>query len=171
MFASIGMIGQWRRPLCLGLLAMAPLALSGCFGGFPMSKAVFHGNRNVYSSVEGDRTQRKMAQSVVMWVFIPVYAGAAVGDMVVFNLIEFWTGTRTEVSYNQEANGTKVAVAPSKDGREAVLTISRDGKLLTEQHVTKVSANVFELRDASGTLAGTIQKAPRGTGVAAQPQS
>jgi hypothetical protein len=111
MFASVGTIGQWRRTFCLGLLAMAPLALSGCFGGFPMTKAVYHGNRNVYSSVEGDRTQRKLAQSVVMWVFIPVYAGAAVGDMVVFNLIEFWTGSRTDVSYNHEENGTNVASA------------------------------------------------------------
>ena len=163
MFKAIGMTEPLRRTLCLGLMAiMAPLTLSGCFGHFPLTNAVYHGNRNVYSSVEGDNTQRKLAQSAVMWVFIPVYAGAAIGDMVVFNLIEFWTGAQTDVSYNYEANGTKVVVASAKEGREAVLRVSRNGTLLTEQHVTKISANVFEVRDASGTLAGTIQKSPAG---------
>lgn len=163
MLTSGGMIRRLLRNLCLGLLVtMAPLALSGCFGYFPMTKAVYHGNRNVYSSVEGDNTQRKLAQSVVMWVFIPIYAGAAVGDMVVFNLIEFWTGARTDVSYNHEANGTKVALTPSREGREAVLTVSRNGRLLTEQHVVKVGANDFEMRDASGTLTGTIHRTTAG---------
>jgi len=142
MFKAIGRIGPLRRTLCLGLLAiMAPLTLSGCFGHFPMTRAVYNGNQNVYSSVEGDNTQRKLAQSTVMWVFIPIYAGAAVGDMVVFNLIEFWTGAKTDVSYSDEANGTKVALSPAKEGREAVLRVSRDGKPLTEQDVVKGSAN------------------------------
>ena len=111
----MGSIKRHRRALVYAaLLSCAPLAL-GCFGSFPMTKAVYHGNRNVYGSVEGDRTQRKLAQSVVMWVFIPVYAVASAGDMVAFNLIEFWTGARTDVAYNQAADGTKVALSLSKD--------------------------------------------------------
>lgn len=123
--------GMMRRYCCLGLVVMVTqLGLTGCFGNFPMTKAVYHGNGNVYSSVEGDNTQRKMAQSAVMWVFIPVYVVASVGDMVVFNLIEFWTGSRTEVSYNNEANNdTAVALIPSRNGREAVLTVGRNGNL------------------------------------------
>ena len=119
MFSSVGTIWKLRRGLCLGLLAaLAPLALNGCFGHFPMTRAVYQGNHNVYSSVEGDRTQRKLAQSAVMWVFIPVYAGAAIGDMVVFNMIEFWTGTQTDLSLNHEAKATKVAMTPAQDRPE-----------------------------------------------------
>jgi hypothetical protein len=155
-------ITRHRRALLYALLlSCAPLAMS-CFGYFPMTKAVYHGNRNVYSSVEGNNTQRKLAQSVVMWVFIPIYAGAAVGDMVVFNLIEFWTGARTDVSYNHEANGTVVALTSSQEGREAVLTVSRNGKLIAEQHVVKVGDTAVEMRDAAGQLTGTILQTPAG---------
>lgn len=116
MITSVGMIKHLRRILCLGLLVtLAPLTLSGCFGNFPMTRAVYNGNRNVYGSVEGDNTQRKIAQSAVMWVFIPIYAGAGIGDMVVFNMIEFWTGSKTDLAYSPEANGTKVALVPSQE--------------------------------------------------------
>ncbi len=100
----LGNITRRRRILFYtAILSLVPLAM-GCFGHFPMTSAVYQGNRNVYGSVEGDNTQRKMAQSAVMWVFLPIYAGAAIGDMAVFNLIEFWTGSQTNVSQNQNAN-------------------------------------------------------------------
>jgi hypothetical protein len=44
----------------------------------------------------------------------------------------------------------------------ARLTISREGELLTEQHVVKVGADAFEMRDASGRLTGTMLKTPAG---------
>src|SRR5690242_401138 len=134
MVTSFEMFKRLRRILCLGLLVtLAPLTLSGCFGHFPLTRAVYNGNRNVYGSVEGDNTQRKMAQSAVMWVFIPVYAGAGIGDMVVFNLIEFWTGSKTDLAVNHEANGTKVALTPTKDGREVTLSLSQQGRIARGQ--------------------------------------
>jgi hypothetical protein len=145
------------------LVTMAPLALSGCFGRFPLTRAVYHGNRNVYGSVGGEDMRRKLAQSVVMWVFIPVYAGAVVGDMVVFNLIEFWTGSQTDVSYNHEANGTKVALSPSKDGREVTLTVSHQGKIVTQEHFVKVSDREFEVRNPDGRLDGKVTRGQDGS--------
>lgn len=164
MLKTLEMIGQMRRRLVLGLLvALAPLALGGCFGGFPMTKAVYHGNRNVYSSVEGDRTQRKLAQSGVMWLFIPVYAGAAVGDMVVFNLIEFWTGTQTDLAYNHEASGTKVVLVPSKGGQEVALTVSQQGQIVTQAKIVQISDQEFEVRNAEGLLDGKITRRQDGS--------
>jgi len=118
MFKSLseitGSIARHRRALIYALLlACAPMATS-CFGRFPLTRAVYKGNRNVYGSVEGDNTQRKLAQSAVLWVFVPIYAGAAVGDMVVFNLIEFWTGSQTEVANSPAENGPRATLAGSR---------------------------------------------------------
>jgi hypothetical protein len=145
------------------VVSLATLSLSGCFGGFPLTHAVYKGNRNVYGSVDGDNTQRKMAQSAVMWLFIPIYAGAAVGDIVVFNLIEFWTGSQTDISYNQETDGTKVALSPSADGREVTLTLSRDDKIVTQKRFVKVSDTVFEVRDPYGQLDGKVIRGQDGS--------
>ena len=153
-----GSITRHRRALLYAVLLSCATLATSCFGRFPMTRAVYNGNRNVYGSVGGDNTQRKMAQSVVMWLFIPVYAGAAVGDMVVFNLIEFWTGSRTDVSYNHEANGTKVALTPSEDGREVTLTVLQQDQIVTQEHFVKISDREFEVRDPAGQLDGKITR-------------
>jgi len=164
MPTSRGVFRRLRCCVCLGLVvALATLSLSGCFGRFPLTRAVYNGNRNVYGSVEGDNTQRKLAQSVVMWLFIPIYAGASIGDMVVFNLIEFWTGSRTDISYNQETDGTKVALSPSEDGREVTLTLSRDDKIVAQKHFVKVSDTEFEVRNPYGQLDGKVIRGQDGS--------
>ena len=155
---------QLCRYICVGLVvAVAPMALS-CYGHFPMTKAVYRTNGNIGRSIGEDATGHKLVQSVVMWVMVivPVYGVAMIGDAVVLNLIEFWTGNVVEVGSVEEHNGNRVALQSTDGGREAVLTISRDGKLLSEQHVIKVSPTAFEMRDASGKLTGSILKTPAG---------
>lgn len=143
------------------LTALAPLALS-CFGTFPLTKTVYNGNRNVYSSVSGDRTQRKLAQSAVMWLFIPVYFGAAVADAAVFNLIEFWTGNRMDVSYNDVQDGTGTTLTTSPDGKEAELTILQQGKVVAKERFVQVGDNVYEIRDHQGNPLGMVYRLGEG---------
>lgn len=146
---------QWRRFMCTVLLvALAPLALN-CYGHFPLTHAVYRINGKV---------ENKLLRSVVFWilVIIPVYKTAMFADAIVLNLIEFWTGASVDISSVQERDGVQVALQSSDDGRKAVLTISQDGKVLTEQHVVKVSDAVFEMRDASGKLTGKILKTTAG---------
>ena len=76
----------WVQATC-GLLIIALLALSlGCYGTFPLTKAVYEFN--------GDVTENELGQSLLMWGFIiiPVYSCAMLGDGIIFNLIEFWSG-------------------------------------------------------------------------------
>ena len=164
MFTNVGLSKQLRRSICLGLLvAMAPLTLS-CFGSFPLTHAVYRLNGDVGNSVGRDQTGHKVVQTVVFWglVIIPVYHVAMFADVVVLNLIEFWTADNIDIGSVQERDGTRVALTPADGGREAVLTVSRDGRLLAEQHVIKISDTAFEMRDASGKLTGTILKTPAG---------
>ena len=110
MSASVGLSNRLRRYVCLGLLAaMAPLALS-CYGHFPLTRAVYRMNGDVGKSLGEDQTARKLVQSVVMWVLviIPVYGVAIVADVVVLNLIEFWTGDTVDISAVQERDGLRL---------------------------------------------------------------
>ncbi|HNY28162.1 MAG TPA: DUF3332 family protein [Candidatus Sumerlaeota bacterium] len=139
------------------------LSLGGCFGRFPLTRAVYNGNRNIYDSVEGSSMQRKLAQSVVMWLFIPVYAGTSIGDVVVFNLIEFWTGSQTNLSYNQEKDGTRVALSPSADGREVTLTLSRDTRIVAQKHFVRISETEYEIRNPYGQIEGRVIRGQDGS--------
>ncbi|HBF34764.1 TPA: hypothetical protein DDW35_09390 [Candidatus Sumerlaeota bacterium] len=164
MFTSTGMGRKLRRFVCLGMLvAMLPLA-QGCYGHFPITHAVYNMNGSAGGSIGEDRTQHKLVQSVLFWVLwiIPVYQVSIFADAVVLNLIEFWTGDTVNLSAVQERDGSKVALQSTPNGHEAVLTISSNGKTLTEQHMVKVSATIFEMRDASGNLTGTFEKMPNG---------
>jgi hypothetical protein len=68
--------------LC-ALTVSAPLA--GCYGSFSLTKRLYRWNGGLGS---------KFAESAVMWVLIiiPVYELSLLGDFVLFNLIEFWSG-------------------------------------------------------------------------------
>lgn len=164
MSVSISRSKKWGRGVCLVLVVtLAMLSLNGCFGRFPLTRAVHNGNRNVYDSVEGDNTQRKLAQSVVMWLLSPIYVGTIIGDVAVFNLIEFWTGSQTSISYNQESDGTRVALSSSADGQTVTLTVSREGEVVTQRAFVKVSDRKFEVLDPYGRLDGQVIRGEDGS--------
>lgn len=153
-----------RRYVCLGLIVtLAPLSLS-CYGHFPLTKAVYRTNGNIGRSVGEDATGHRLIQSVVMWIMIivPVYEVCMIGDVLVTNLIEFWSGNVVQIGSVEERNGVRMALQPSADGREVMLTVSRNGKLLSEQRFIKTGANAFEIRDASGKLSGKVTRTDAG---------
>jgi exosome complex RNA-binding protein Csl4 len=152
---------KFRRVAAYTLLTGTLALTGGCFGTFPMTRTVYRANSNVYSSVPGDTTQRKIAQSAVMWVFIPVYAVVGIADAAVFNVIEFWTGNRTAIS-SVQIQGNDVALEPSADGREATLTIKRGGQVLGQERLVKVSDRVLEIHDLKGGLKGTMVRTGNG---------
>lgn len=154
-----------KQYLCMGLMiALLPFLMS-CYGHFPLTRAIYRVNGEVGQNLGEDNTGHKLIQSVVMWVLIivPVYHVAMFADVVVLNVIEFWTGEPVQIGAVQERDGTRVALEPSDDGQEAVLTVTHDGQLLTEQHITRISDTRFDMRDASGHLSGMILKSPDGS--------
>lgn len=163
MLTKNGTLKKIRRYVCLGLMiTLIPMMMS-CYGAFPLTHTVYRLNDQAGNGVQNP-TGSKVVKSVVFWilVIIPVYKVAMLADAIVLNLIEFWSGTTITISSVQEQDGTKVALQPSEDGREAILTVTQEGKLITEQHVIKVSDTVFEMRDATGTLNGKIIKTSEG---------
>jgi len=76
----------------LVLLAFQGTMLA-CFGKFPLVRTVYEFNAWIGDKVGGGYLGR-FVSTVVMWVFLllPVYEIAGFIDIVLFNLIEFWSG-------------------------------------------------------------------------------
>ena len=136
------------------LTAVCPVMLN-CYGGFPLTKAVYRLNGGVPTGI---------LKNVVFWVFTiaPVYSTAALVDMVVFNLVEFWTGGAVDLASTVDESGTGVVFEPSPDGDEATLTVWQDGNETARLRFVRTSDTHCEVQDASGELAGSATVTPAG---------
>lgn len=67
-------------------LLVSSVAVTGCYGKFALTKKVYDWNGGLGN---------KFLKSIVFWalVIIPVYEVAGLADVVIFNLLEFWTGS------------------------------------------------------------------------------
>ncbi len=76
-------------------LVICLFSVYGCFGKFNLTRKVYDINAKV-----GD----KFLRSAVTWAFIiiPVYGIAAFLDFVLFNTIEFWTGSNPVAEKEKE---------------------------------------------------------------------
>jgi hypothetical protein len=138
------------RRICLVLLvALVPLTAS-CYGRFPLTKALYR--------INGEVTDNKWVHSILLWVFwwFPVYWLAMLGDAVILNLIEFWTGNTIQISSTTTDDGKTVVLAPSADGREAVLTVSENGQVLAVQRFARQADGSIQMLDGDGKLMGQV---------------
>lgn len=147
-----------RRKLAafLLLVAVAPIA-AGCYGRFPLTKAVYRFN--------GDISRDKWIRTLIFWGFLilPVYEIAMLGDAIIFNLIEFWTGDTLDIGQTIERDGRVIALTGSEDGLTATLTVSKDGVVEAQQVFTKVSDTRFVVSDGDGRLQGFVEKQADGS--------
>lgn len=154
MFRSTnGRIRSWI--VLILFVAMAPM-LTGCYGRFQATRSIYRFN--------GDVSDEKLVRSVVMWVLliVPVYEIGALVDVFVLNPIDYWSDTRIDIGSGPDAKGTTVALEPSANGREAVMTVSRDGAVLAKSTLVRTSDSEIEVCDTDGRLAGKILRAPDG---------
>lgn len=149
---------MWFRVIALTLIALVlGFGMIGCYGEFPLSDLVY--------TLNGDISDNGFIQSIVMWVFIiiPVYPIAWLGDAFIFNLIEFWTGDTVNVSTMNVDDGVyQTAINVSEDGAELTMTVTREGQLVAEVTSVEVAPGQFEMRDASGAVVGLVNRTSAG---------
>jgi hypothetical protein len=77
---------KFRKALLYTLLTWTAFTQVGCFGKFALTRMIYEWN---------DSLGNNFLKSLVMWVLIiiPVYAIAGFVDIVLLNLIEFWSGS------------------------------------------------------------------------------
>lgn len=77
------------RRIAVTLIAGLALTVfgTGCFGKFAATRGLYNFNKSLSSN--------KFVQTIVMWglIIIPAYELFALGDFLIFNTIEFWTGS------------------------------------------------------------------------------
>lgn len=169
------MTGKLKQLTLLILFTTAPAFLfSGCYGNFPLTKAIYRFNGSIGKQSE---MSGRFINSIVMIAFliIPVYGIGTFADAIIFNLIEFWTGHPVNIGMNSSSTAQKdgkLSLSQSQDGE--ILTIhvrengemksyyafrSRPGELFVRknnQYVSvrlsgsKVDANSMEIRSTEG---------------------
>jgi len=149
--------GRIRPWIILSLLVAIAPVLTGCYGNFQATKAIYKWN--------GEVSDEKVVRSVVMWglLILPVYYIGGLADVFVLNPLEYWKGAKIELGSGTDAKSTTVALEPSANGRETVMTVSRDGAVLAKSTLVRTSDSEFEVRDTEGRLAGKMLRAPDGS--------
>lgn len=157
-----------QRPTSLIAKALLVVALvgmiMGCYGRFQMTRTVYKYNGNVGDDFRNS-TVGAVTQQVAFWLFVPVYGVTMLGDAVILNLIDFWTGSPIDIAYQERLDdGTVVTLTPAPGGQEAELAYSKDGRVLATHRIVRVSQDVCELRDTDGGLLGTAVRNSVGDG-------
>lgn len=145
---------------------------TACYGPFNLAKTIYRWNAGVQGN--GDINQKWMREIIfVALVIIPVYQISLFVDAVLFNSIQFWTGSNP-IKVSQEggdrqglsiqAGETSARLAFGADGASAQVTYIRQGKVLTTGSIVVegtryrlISAageelSVVELNDAAGLI-------------------
>lgn len=145
-------------------LLIGSMTITSCFGRFPITRFVYRVNDNVSDSFDSQK-MGGFFESIVMWIFaiLPVYGLAMLGDAFIFNLIEFWTGDPIEISTHTTPDGKTITLAPTEDKDIAILTVEKNGEMLSENYIVRVSDTVCEVRSADGKIEGKMIRTADGS--------
>lgn len=132
-------------------------ATTACYGPFNLTKSLHKWNGQIKGS--GQVTDKWMHELVFLGlVILPVYEFAALGDAIIFNSIEFWTGNnpiklsgegnegRTRVA---QIGNTTIAVAFARDGNSASVNYSKEGQIVKTGTITATDGG-YQLTDERG---------------------
>jgi hypothetical protein len=144
----------------LALILAVAIPATGCFGKFALVRKVYGFNASV-----GD----KFLRSLVTWVFVivPVYSLSTLVDFVIFNTIEFWTGSNPVDSGKLSAVQGDTTIVSNRriENGKAILEFKayKKGELLNTVVMSKIDGSALEAKimDAKG-LAVASQVFPMG---------
>jgi len=143
------------RTLATSLALVAITTQSGCFGSFGLTKKIYQFNDGVSDSM--------VVKEVVFLalIILPVYELAALGDAVIFNLIEFLTGSNPLADARLiEADGRSVAFERHAKGIDVVVE-EADGTLV--RHTFRRHKGTWEVIDADGNRVALLEHGPDGS--------
>ena len=77
---------NFRQWVAMAMVGVASVTFTGCFGSFELAQKLHNWNSSV--------SEKKFVNELVflgLWI-LPVYEFAVLGDLLIFNTIEFWGG-------------------------------------------------------------------------------
>lgn len=120
--------GKFKRSVAVLAIAVAGMfSFANCFGSFGVVKTLYSAHKNIKI---GNGLVIKLVQTLLM--YFPFYFLYGIGtflDIVLFNLVEFWTGSNPVAMSEFDMDGK--LVRHHKNGNESLtLTYSDFGKKL-----------------------------------------
>ncbi len=129
--------------LALGVL----VAMSGCYGNFNLTHKLWKWN--------GEVGKKWVNEGVFLGLnIIPVYFFATLGDAIVFNSIEFWTGKNPVMAKNVKSiqDGDKQAVLSYTPADHRLRVDSFEKGKITSTVVFEQERDGMAARDSKGAL-------------------
>ncbi len=152
---AMGRLDRYKRHVgfvCLiGLTGMT----SGCYGRFPMTHALYNMNGDI---------DNKVVKNIAFWLLVifPVYWFAQVGDAVIFNLIEFWTGAGLDLSSVTTEGDTTITLQTKKNRTELEMTVSKIGESDVTSRFVRMDDGNYEMRDDENNVMGHVLRTAEG---------
>ncbi|MDD2563750.1 MAG: DUF3332 domain-containing protein [Salinivirgaceae bacterium] len=142
---------KMRSFMAVVLIAAMGLAMTGCYGSFGLTQKVHSWNGSLGN---------KFVEEIVFigLCIIPVYELATFADAIIFNTIEFWTGSNP-IAFKQgvneiEMNGQKLTVNVVKDN---VVISNSNGDILNELIFNNDESTWYSIMDNESRKLMTIQ--------------
>ena len=96
---------NFTKMIAIMMIGVSSLAFTGCFGSFALTSKVHEWNSSV--------SPKKFVNELVflgLWI-LPVYELSVVGDLLIFNTIEFWDGSNPIAMAPGELEETQIEYA------------------------------------------------------------
>lgn len=122
------------KPLGVALTATSLLFASGCMGSFTLTKKIYRWNQHV----SGDRWVNEIV--FLVGLILPVYSLSLLADGVIFNSIQWWTGSNPVADAGQQKR------VIGADGSLAVMTLQADGSIAVKATSPEGDIATFALR-------------------------
>ena len=119
-------IKRWVASVTMA--ALFPMIFAGCYGHFPLVRTVYKFNGSI--NVGGPKADR-FVQSIVMILLaiIQVYSLSTLVDVIIFNVIEFWSGRPVFTAYETE-DGSRISMK-TLDQNTLQIEVKKDEKVST----------------------------------------
>lgn len=122
------------KPLLVAVMAGSMLFTTGCMGKFAITKKVYGWNKHA----TGDRWINEFI-FVGMAVILPVYSLTLLVDGIIFNSIEWWSGSNPVAAAGQQKR------VQGADGSVALMTMRADGAIDVQATSAKGKQSSFTL--------------------------
>lgn len=131
-------------------MALGLMVFNGCYGPFNLTRRLYQWNGQV-----GTKWEREFMFILLAWA--PVYGLAVLGDAVVFNSMEFWTGDNPVDPPSGKRGALPNTKRVARGQAEAILTyVPTDGaeQLLVQQFQAGAPSGSLRLERRDGMTAG-----------------
>jgi hypothetical protein len=156
-----------HRPRRTALALAGALLVSGCYGPFNLTRRLYRWNGEISGKWEREFV-------FLLLAYLPVYGLAVLGDAVVFNSMEFWTGNNPVDPPSTPRSSQTRTRRLARGDDEVLLSFAstpEGAQLLIEQFRDRQAMGAFRVKrrrglsvgvDGEGKLLFTAQTMPNG---------